>query len=186
MRRLQKHADKWWYPPLIGLFAFADLFILVVPTDAILISAVMISPRRWLYTGFMVALGSALGAVALTLLLRLLGLPWLLHFYPHLNQTKSWQTATHLVESWGGWGLFGIALSPLPQHAAIAVGAITGLGIPLIFSTVLAGRSIKYIGFSYLASHAPKVLGRIFGMKERLQNFLLLRKEGKRTKAAKK
>jgi membrane protein YqaA with SNARE-associated domain len=169
MRYLQKHANAWWYPPFIGFLAFSDLFILVVPTDAILISAVMISPRRWLYTGFMVALGSALGSAALSLLLRAEGLPWLLHVYPHLDQTKSWHDATHLVESWGGWGLFGIAISPLPQHAAIAVAAITGLSIPTIFGTVLAGRAIKYLSLSYLASHAPKLLGRIFG-KAALEN----------------
>ena len=168
MAQLGKHADRWWYPPVIGLLACADLFILIIPTDAILISAVLVAPKRWLVIGTMVAAGSALGAILLTLLLRYEGMPWLLHFYPGIDHTKSWATATHLVESWGGWGLFGIALSPIPQHAAIAVAAITGLGIPTIFVTVFAGRTIKYVAFSYLASHAPKLLGRIFGMKTEL------------------
>jgi membrane protein YqaA with SNARE-associated domain len=165
MLRLGKHANQWWYAPTIGLLAFADLFILIVPTDAILVSAVLIAPKRWLVIGTMVAAGSALGAVALTLLLRFEGLPWLLHFYPGIDHTKSWHTATHLVDSWGGWGLFGIALSPIPQHAAIAVAAITGLGIPTIFFTVFAGRTLKYVVFSYIASHAPKLLSKIFGVK---------------------
>jgi membrane protein YqaA with SNARE-associated domain len=165
MLRLGKHADQWWYAPVIGLLAFADLFILIIPTDAILISAVLIAPKRWLLIGTMVAAGSALGAVALTLLLRVEGLPWLLHFYPGIDHTKAWATATRLVDSWGGWGLFTVALSPIPQHAAIAVAAITGLGLPTIFVTVFAGRTIKYVAFSWIASHAPKLLGRIFGVK---------------------
>ena len=168
MAQLGKHGNQWWYPPVIGALAFADLFILIIPTDAILISAVMISPKRWLWIGTMVALGSALGAVALTLLLRYEGMPWLLHFYPGIDHTKAWATATHLVDSWGGWGLFGIALSPIPQHAAIAVAAIAGLEIPIIFGTVFLGRTLKYVAFSYLASHAPKLLGKIFGMKTEL------------------
>lgn len=169
MHRAAKYADRWWYPPFIGLLAFADLFILVIPTDAILISAVILSPKRWAITGAMVAAGSALGSVALALLLRVEGLPWLLHVYPHLDKTKSWATATHLVDQWGGWGLFWIALSPIPQHAAIAVAAITGLGLPTIFGTVFGGRILKYELFAWLASHAPKVLGKMFGMRAIVQ-----------------
>jgi membrane protein YqaA with SNARE-associated domain len=164
MHVLQRYAGHWWYPPLIGFLAFADLFILVVPTDAILVSAVLLSPRRWIYTGLMVALGSSFGAAALALLLRYQGLPFLLHIYPGIDHSAAWKTAIHLVEQWGAWGLFGVAISPIPQHAAIAVAALTGMSGLVIFASVMAGRSIKYLFLAWLASHAPKLLSKVWGM----------------------
>ncbi|MGZ6326982.1 MAG: YqaA family protein [Bdellovibrionota bacterium] len=164
LHHLQLHAGAWWYPPVIGLLALADLFILIVPTDAILVSAVMLNPRRWIYTALMVALGSSIGAVMLALVLRYHGLPFLLHIYPGIDHSAAWKSAIHLVEQWGAWGLFGIAISPLPQHAAIAVAALTGMNGLVIFGSVMAGRAVKYLFLAWLASHAPKLLGKVWGM----------------------
>src|SRR3989338_6423574 len=100
---LQRHAKSWWYTPALGLLAFADLFLIVIPTDGLLISSVMLSPRRWIFSAVVVSLGSSLGAVALAHVLQAHGLPFLLQISPGIDQGSAWQWASHLMDQWGSW-----------------------------------------------------------------------------------
>lgn len=168
-RHLQHHSNRWWYPPLIGAMAFADLFILVVPTDGILVSAVAIAPHRWIYTGLMVALGSALGATALAHVLQVKGMPYLLHMVPGIEHTKTWLWTNDLMHKWGDWGVAAVAISPLPQHPAVALAAFAGISLFEILVAVFLGRAIKYLFLAWLASHSPKLLNRCWGIKHELK-----------------
>ncbi len=169
IKALQKHADRWWYAPLIGLLAGADLFLIVIPTDGLLISGVMLAPKRWIYTAFMVTLGSSLGTLALGALLQEHGLPFLLKIVPGIDQGSAWIWTQNLMDQWGTWAVFLVALSPLMQHPAVAIAALAGMTLTNLFVMVFAGRILKYLFLAYLATHAPAVLGRLWGLQHELE-----------------
>ncbi len=166
---LQKYADRWWYAPALGLLAGADLFLVVIPTDGLLIGAVMLSPRRWIYTAFMVSLGSALGCLALAHLIQVHGMPFLLHIVPGIESNSAWTWTNQLMDKWGTWAVFLIALSPLMQHPAIALAALAGMPLLNIACFAFAGRIIKYLLLAYLATHAPSMLGNLWGLQYELE-----------------
>jgi membrane protein YqaA with SNARE-associated domain len=165
LTRLQKYAGRWWYPPVIGFLALADLFVLVVPTDALLVTGVLLAPKRWFPIGLTVALGSAIGCAALSMVLQAKGLPFLLQLSPGLDHTAAWTWTAEKMTQWGAWGVFLIALSPMMQHPAIALAAMSGMAIPQIFFLVLGGRAVKYLFIAWLSSHAPHLLGKIMVLK---------------------
>lgn len=166
---LQKYADRWWYAPAIGLLAAADLFLVVIPTDGLLISAVMLAPRRWIYTALMVTTGSTLGTLLLGHLLQVHGLPLLLHISPGIEQSSIWVWTNGLMDQWGTWAVFLVALSPLMQHPAVALAALAGMSLSTMAVMVFSGRVIKYLLLAYLATHAPGVLGRLWGLQYELE-----------------
>lgn len=158
VRWLQHFADRWWYFPILGLLAGADLFILVVPTDAILISSVMLQPRRWVSAFVWVALGSAIGAVAFAAVIQWDTNLVMEHWFPDAFDSAAWQAMDSFFDEWGGSALLLIACSPLVQFPAVALAALSGMSLTKIFFVCLLGRSIKSALFSYGASHAPKLL----------------------------
>jgi membrane protein YqaA with SNARE-associated domain len=171
IKKLQKYADRWWYPPLIGALAFADLFLLIIPTDGILVGAVILAPKRWVFTGLTVALGSALGSAALAYVLQLKGMPFLLDKWPGIDHTHAWIWASELMHKWGDWGVFFVALSPSPQHPAVALAALAGISLFRVFAAVFAGRAVKYLLIAWIASHSPKLLKKLWGMQYELKKL---------------
>lgn len=169
IRRLQKYARRWWYAPVVSLLAGLDAFVIVVPTDGLLVSAVMLAPRRWIYTAIVVTLGSTLGAVGLAALLEEHGLPLLLSIKPGLDQGALWIWTDQMMDRWGAWALFGVALSPIMQHPAVALAAMAGMPIWEIFGCVFLGRAIKYLVLAYISTHAPRLLGRLWGIQHDLK-----------------
>ena len=174
---LQRYADRWWYPPLIAVLAFADAFIIVVPTDGLLVSAVMLSPKRWIYSAILVSLGSSLGAIALGHVIGVHGLAILLHISPGIDHSAAWTWTSELMGKWGYWALFLVALSPLMQHPAIAIAALAGMNLVHVFAFVLSGRAIKYLFLAWLATHAPAFLGRLWGIQHDLEEVGLETKQ---------
>ncbi|RYG34625.1 MAG: hypothetical protein EOO01_32105 [Chitinophagaceae bacterium] len=42
IRFVEGYANRWWYSPLIAVLAAADSFVIVIPTDGLLVSASML------------------------------------------------------------------------------------------------------------------------------------------------
>src|SRR4051812_40346336 len=79
LRRMERFTDRSWYPALVAALAALDLFVLVIPTDGLLISAVLSPKRRakWVSAAIWVSLGSTVGAVLLASLVQGVGDPFL-------------------------------------------------------------------------------------------------------------
>ncbi len=167
--RLQHYGKRWWYSPLVGFFAFIDLFILVVPTDGILITAVMNAPKRWFYTAICVTIGSSVGAVVLAYLITLYGDQIIWTLFPHIHESKTWVWTEHLMNRYGTWAIFIIGLSPIIQHPVIILAALARVPLDALFFAMLAGRAIKYSFLSWVASHSPKLLNKLWGVKRELR-----------------
>lgn len=169
IKRLQRHADRVWYPPLIGLLAALDNFLVIVPTDGILISSTMLTPKRWLGLALSIALGSTIGALALAALVELQGLPWILDLYPGIIETKSWTWTAEFFAKYGLFLVFGVAVTPLVQQPAVILAALANTSLLKLAAVIFVGRFIKYLVMAYVGSHAPRLLSKMWGVKGELE-----------------
>ncbi len=162
---LQKFAYRIWYPPFIGLLAALDNLVLIIPNDGILISSSMLTPRRWLYLAFSVAVGSTIGAMTLAALIELQGLPWILNFFPGVDQTTTWRITDEFFLQYGLIVVFIVAISPFLQQPAVILAGLANTPLIELAAVIFAGRFLKFLLMAYAGSHAPGLLKRMWGMK---------------------
>jgi membrane protein YqaA with SNARE-associated domain len=167
---LQRYADRAWYPPLLGLLAALDNFIVIIPNDGILISSSILAPKRWFSLALNVAIGSTLGAAVLAAFVETQGLTWILEMYPRINETRTWILTADFFEKYGMLLVFIVAVTPLVQQPAIILASMAGIPIILIAAVVFAGRFIKFLIMAYIGSHAPRLLSKIWGLKGELKD----------------
>jgi len=170
IQKLQQFSDRLWFPPLVAALAALDNLIMIIPTDGILISSTMLRPRRWFTFALTISLGSTLGALALAALVELHGLPMILHYYPTLDQTLTWQWTERFWESTGLAIVFLVALTPLPQQPTVILASLAYTPLWNLSLAVFAGRFLKYLLMAYLASHAPGVLKRLWGVRGEMED----------------
>lgn len=159
--RVERYVQKPWYPEFLGLLAALDSFVVVIPTDGLLVTSVAAAPKRWLVLAFWTTLGSTVGAVILAILLQNYGHSVLEVLVPGIHNTHAWQITDRWVDEYGIWALFMVAALPFIQHPAIALVALAGVSIPKMAVVIFSGRLLKYLIFAYLSTHAPKLLTRI-------------------------
>lgn len=167
---LQKYADRIWYPPLIGMLAALDNIVIIIPNDGILISSSMLTPRRWFTLALSVAIGSTFGAIILAVFVETQGFEWILEMYPRINETKSWIWTEDFFERYGMLLVFIIAITPLMQQPVIIVASLAKTPLFLLAAIVFSGRFIKYLLMAYIASHAPRFLNKLWGLKGELND----------------
>lgn len=170
IKKLQKYSDRAWYLPLLSIIIGLDLFVLIIPSDAMMISSVLLRPKRWGRICLWVSAGSAFGALALAALLQW-DSAWLMHFLPDIFQSSGWEQTDAFLDTHGGWALAVFSFSLLPQQPAVALAALAGMPLSLIFISVFAGRLVKYGLLAYFASHAPRLLGKVWFIRKELAQF---------------
>lgn len=168
MRMLETFTDKPWYPFLIGFLALIDTFVIVIPTDGILISSTMLKPKRWLLYAVTITVGSSLGALLFAYVLEIHGLPWILNLYPDLTTGHMWLWMETFFNQYGLIIIFLIAAAPVIQNPSIILACMAGISLTHIFVVIFAGRFLKYLVMGYISSHAPRLLGRLWGLKDEL------------------
>lgn len=166
--RLERFTDRAWYVPLLSAFAALDFFVLVVPTDALLLSYVALKPRRWVSAGFWIATGSALGALLMAVLIARFGEPMVALFAP---EPEKWARAVSLVREYGIWGLVGLAIGPIPLQPGVVVAAAAKMPLGAIFFPIWGARLLKYFVLSYAATHAPEVLANLWGVRREIREL---------------
>lgn len=170
LRFLQKHMDRPWYLPAVALLALLDIFVMIIPTDALLVTAVLFKPKRWWVAATYVALGSALGALILAAAVQW-DLDGLTRLFPSLFQSPSWKGTDAFLEKYGLWALALFAAGPLPYQPAVVLVALSGASLPEAFLATFLGRGGKYYVLGYLASHAPKYLENLWGVKKEMHDL---------------
>ena len=169
--RIEKWIDRFWAVPVLAVLAGIDLFVMFIPTEAILISSVMLRPRRWFWICLCITTGSALGALALAASVKYFGPSLIQLVMGHVLESEKWQKMEQLISKHGDWALAGIALSPLPQQPAVAIAALGKMPSLLVALLVWLGRFPKYLLFSWLASHSPRVLLRFKWVRRELSTL---------------
>lgn len=166
---MEAFSDRPWYPVLIGFLAGLDNLVVVIPTDGILVSSVLLQPRRWLRFAAFVTVGSTCGALILAWLVQQHGLPLIETYYPSLLQTKSWLWTEKLFDEYGLIVVFCVAATPLIQHPAIILAALAGEKLTALALVIVVGRFIKYMAFAWVSAKAPQFLSRIWGLSKELE-----------------
>ncbi len=161
LNRLQGFAGRPWYFPFLGFLAALDFYIFIVPTDALLVSSVLLRPKKWVSAFVWVGLGSALGAVTLAAALQL-------GFFT-IPDSETWVWLKEFFNHYGSVALGLIALSPLAQFPVVVLAALSGMPLGELFLICLVGRWIKSAVFAYIASRAPELLFRIPFLRKELE-----------------
>lgn len=171
-RFIESAGNRPWFVPMIAVLAGADIFILVIPTDALVASAAWTHPKRWFATGVTVAIGSALGAICLGIATDWLDLsPWLSQWISENFSQAHWTQAVEWVRSYGGWALAGISLSPIPFQIGVAAAVMLEMPFPELFISVLAGRALKYVLLAWIAARCPQWLTKIPGVRREMREL---------------
>jgi len=168
VKLLQYYINRAWYLPMLSLLAFLDNFLVVVPTDGILISSSMLKPQKWFYFSFFVAAGSAIGALGLALIIETYGIHVVENFFPNIQTSSAWIRTQGFFEDYGLWLLFAVAVTPFTQQPAVILAVLAGIPVFQIFVIGFLGRWIKFSLMAYVGSHAPHLIKKIWGVQEEL------------------
>lgn len=167
---LEQFADRPWYPLLLSVLAALDSMIVVIPNDGILVASSMLQPRRWAVFASFVSLGSTIGALILAAIVQHQGLPWILEMYPWLETTEAWTWSVKFFDQYGLYLVFAVSALPISQQPVIILAGIANTPFFMLGSVLLVGRIIKFLAMAFIASHSPKLLNKIWGLKDDLQD----------------
>lgn len=166
---MPEYLSRKWYTPLIILLAAIDNLIVIVPTEGFLISSSMLAPKRWFSFALVTAIGSTLGALVLAYLIEDIGLPQLLEFYPDIVKAQAWKFVEQFFHKYGLLCVFLVAVTPLMQQPAVIIASLAHTPYYKLGFVIFAGRFIKYIIYAYISSHSPKLISKMWGLKDELQ-----------------
>lgn len=167
---LKRYSDRFWYPPFIGFLAALDNIVLLIPNDGILISSSMLTPKRWFVLALTVAIGSTVGALVLAALVELQGLPWILDLVPGVAETKTWTLSMDFFQKYGLLLVFVVAITPLMQQPAVIFASLANTPLVELAAVIFVGRFIKYLIMAYIGSHTPRLLNKMWGVKDELED----------------
>lgn len=175
---LQRYADRYWFAPLIGFLAALDNFVIIIPNEGILISSSMVIPKRWFIFALNIAIGSTLGALALAALVEFQGLPFILKIFPGINETTLWAMMLKFFERYGLFFIFVVAITPIAQQPSIILASLANTPFLKLALVIFLGRSMKFFILAYAATHAPRLLSKIWGVEKELKEVgIELKKE---------
>lgn len=169
VKLLQYYIDRAWYLPVLSVLAFLDNFLVVVPTDGILISSSMLKPQKWFFFALFVAIGSAVGALGLAYIIEIYGIQIVESLFPNIQASVAWIRTQTFFEQYGLWLLFAVAITPFTQQPAIILAVLAGVPVIQIFIIELIGRFLKFCLMAYLGSHAPNLLKKLWGVQGELK-----------------
>lgn len=175
INRLEHFVSRPWYPIMVAVLAGLDLFILIIPTDGLLITAGLAMPRRWWFIAGVVALGSTLGCVALSGILYS-NPEFLDHILNKYANSTSWMKTAEFGTRYGLVAIFLGCASPLALQPFVLLGPVLKIPILRFIIVVFVGRLLKFLFVTWICSHAPHLLKRIWGLKKDLKEVGLLEK----------
>lgn len=167
---LKLYVERPWFGPLLGLLAALDYFLIIIPTDGLLITSAMMAPKRWIRLSFWLALGSVAGAIAFAVFVQLYGNPFLEWAFPAIHENHFWKLSDQWMDHYGVWAVFFIGALPLVIHPVIAIAALAAIPIREIAFALFVARALKYGTYSWLASHAPHYLLRLKNLKKEVKH----------------
>jgi membrane protein YqaA with SNARE-associated domain len=128
----------------------------------------MLTPKRWFNLAVCVSFGSTIGAMLLAALVEYQGLPWILDMYPGVNETAVWKWTDQFFAQYGLLVVFIVAITPIMQQPAVILAALAFTPIADVGAIVFAGRFVKFLAMAYAGSHAPRLLNKMWGVKDEL------------------
>ncbi len=168
--KLRGFANRIWFPPLLLLLAALDALLIVIPTDGILISSSMLMKKRWISFGLFVAVGSAIGSLTLISLVNHIGIDQILQLYPGVDQTQVWKVTLNFFSEYGLLVVFLVGVTPFTQQPALIMAALSDIPYAPLAAVILFSRVIKFCLMAYIATHAPRLLSKLWGIQGELKD----------------
>lgn len=169
LHHLGHYVGKPWYPFLVGVLAALDQFILIIPTDGILISSSLASKKKWWIIALATTIGSTLAAILLAFLVQEYGHDFVEWVSPGAHHSSMWENATQWIDRHGIWALFGIAALPVFQLPGVCIAGLAELPLTEITIAVFFGRLLKNCVFGSLAAYAPDFILRFKVVKKEVE-----------------
>jgi membrane protein YqaA with SNARE-associated domain len=158
---LRVYANRPWFLPLHALLAGLDFFVALVPTDALLISCVLLNPKRWARSAAWFTVGSTAGGFVLALLLEHWGAAEVHAWIGARQDTAFWKYAENWVASYGSWVVLVFSASPFAVLPGVVLCSLAGVPATELGGMILAGRAVKYSFIAAVTVRAPKLLLRL-------------------------
>ena len=155
IRTLVRRADTRSFPVVVAAVAFAATLTMSVPFATLLVTAVLMAPRRWVAISLWSSLGAALGAALLYMIFHHLGWANLFAAYPEVVRSAAWRDASRWLDRYGVVALLVIAATPLPLTPALMFAAISRLPVAEVVVALWMGKLVKYVVYGWLASAFP-------------------------------
>ena len=152
---LMRSVAHRYYSLVVAAIAFAATITFSFPFVAVLIPAVLLSPRRWRTLGFLTGIASGCGAAVLVEIVHQLGSEFVFSRYPELVSSEAWQVASEWLQSWGLLAMMIIAGSPMPQTPALFFCALANVSTLGILFAVGIGKTVKYLFLAWATARYP-------------------------------
>ena len=165
VRWIDGQADRPGFYARVGVFPFLDYALPFLPNQLLLIALAFLQRRRWLALALTFAVASALGALAIALVVQGVGGGIADRLIANVEMAG---TAFDLIEAHGTWALALLALLPTPPRTGVLVRALAGLPPLQIGTAVLAGRLVAAAAIAWLAANSPAWLRRVPRVGQRL------------------
>ena len=143
---------------LAALLSFGGTLTAAYPVTAVIVTAVLLAPRRWLILSLGCALGSALSGALIVGVAHHLGYNEIHHWFPEMTGGELWTQASGWISNYGVWAIFGVGASPLPQMPLLIFFGIVDDRILEAFLALLGGKVLKYSLVAWVTQHFPERL----------------------------
>ena len=141
---------------IAALLSFCGTLTAAYPVTAVVVSAVMLAPRRWLRLSLACTFGSALAGAVIVGVSHLLGYNQIHSWFPNLLSVKTWNEASQWISDYGVWAIFGVGASPLPQMPLLIFYGIVDDRIMEAFLALFGGKALKYGLIAWVTQHFPE------------------------------
>jgi membrane protein DedA with SNARE-associated domain len=168
---LQQFVHQWWYGPAFCFLCAVDHYIVLIPVLGMLVSTVLLVPKKWFQLAIWGGVGSWLGVWSIGWLSHELGLTFLQEYFPSFMATSLWTWAEGFFARHGVWVVFVSGISPITQQPAVMIASLAGAPLLEIGAVLLVGIQIKFSLLAYLASHAPQALKRFRSVEKEVQEL---------------
>lgn len=152
---LMRSVAHRYYSLVVTAIAFGATITFSFPFVAVLVPAVLLSPRRWRTLGLLSGIASGCGAAVLVEIFQYLGYEFVFAHYPSLVQTEAWQLTSEWLQRWGLLAILIIAGSPMPQTPALLFCALANVSTPGILVAVGLGKTVKYLFLAWATARYP-------------------------------
>lgn len=167
---LNQHAA--WFPFMLAAVVGFDSMVVILPGDVVVALAVLSNPPKWKRLAVFSAIGSALGAFVLYLVLHYYGKAALDQLTAQGLEQPHWQWARHFFKKWGLYSLAIGSLLPGMGWPPVVMAGLSTDNWPAVLALLFVGRLARYLLLS-------------FGMREGWAMFQTLREQAKEKKEAK-
>jgi membrane protein YqaA with SNARE-associated domain len=169
LTHLGRYAARPWYPFALAALAAADMFVLFIPAEGIMVASAIAYRTRWLLFALATTVGSTLGSLGLAYVLTTYGHGLIEWLSPGIHDWTIWKATDGWIDNYGIWAMLGLAISPLVLVPAVALGALAELPVAQMGIVIFLGRGFRNSVYTWLASHAPRVLFRLKSVRKEVE-----------------